>query len=420
MAKTYVADLAHARATALKLEQELNAARAEHRKASDALRDAPRESKAAAVDAARGLKEVVSALEPRLDAAETQVLDLALSLPNFSHPAVPHGSEDNAVTLETFGPAPHPASELRDHVRIAEKFGWMAPEASAIATGTSWPYLIGVAAQLEYALVGYALNMAIRKGYTPVSPPDVVSADVAWRCGFQPRDGADGPRQTYFLEGDEEAKKCLAGTAEIPLAALWANRVMDELPAKVVGVGRAFRAEAGARGADTRGLYRVHQFTKVELFAVTRANESERVMEEIRDLQKDIASGLGLSVRYVHFPSWLTCSVLDMPTQELGASATRKYDMEAWMPGRGKWGEISSTSNCTDYQSRRLNIRYKGDEGNVFAHTLNGTAAAVPRLIVALIENGARIEDGSVVGVDLPSVLRPYWVGQNDGVVKFV
>ncbi|GMK55750.1 hypothetical protein CspeluHIS016_0208060 [Cutaneotrichosporon spelunceum] len=439
-----VEGLQAARAHALEVEKALNAARAEQGALSSLFKGGKKgkgkgdkgkaikgdgdkdKSKAegdtekqAAMAAARAAKERVQALERAARAADEAAFALASSLPNFTHPASPRGPEENALEIDRFGPPPSGADTARDHVEIARAFGWLDGAASALATGSSWPYLRGPFAQLEHALVGYALSRAIAAGFETVATPDVVLADVAARCGFQPRDGDGGPRQTYFLEREGgEAALCLAGTAEIPLAAMFANRVVE--PARVVGVGRAFRAEAGARGADTRGLYRVHQFTKVELFAVARPQDSEGVMEDMRALQKDIALGLGLSVR-----------VLDMPSEELGASAARKYDMEAWMPGRGKWGEITSTSNCTDYQSRRLLIRYRDEEGMRFPHTLNGTAAAVPRLIVALVENGARFRDGKVVGVDLPRALRPFWVGPEalegehregawDGVIRFV
>ncbi|CAK9781502.1 putative Seryl-tRNA synthetase [Cutaneotrichosporon oleaginosum] len=424
-AEEHVEDLRDARAYALDVEQRLNSARAEHGAISSLFRDQhkKRDKKQAIADA-RALKERVHALEREAREADDELFALASTLPNFTHADAPRGAEDAAVEIERFGPPPARADDARDHVEIARRFGWLDTAASALATGASWPYLRGTFAQLEHALVGYAVSKAMAAGYEVVSPPDVVMADMAARCGFQPRDGEDGPRQTYYIEQEEgsgEPTLCLAGTAEVPLASMFANQVLYAagLPARVVGVGRAFRAEAGARGADTRGLYRVHQFTKVELFNVTRPEESEAAMEDMLVLQKDIARSLGLSVR-----------VLDMPTQELGASASRKYDMEAYMPGRGKWGEITSTSNCTDYQSRRLLIRYRdGDAGLRFPHTLNGTAAAVPRLIVALVENGARMRGGEVVGVDLPAVLRPFWVGpealadgngEGEGVVRFV
>lgn len=303
-AEEHVEDLRDARAYALGLQNQLNEARAEHGAVSSLFRDQHRKrDKKQAVADARVLKERVQKLEKETREAEDELFDLASTLPNFTHPSAPRGKEENAVEIDRFGPEPRAAEEARDHVEIARRFGWLDTAASALSTGASWPYLRGAFAQLEHALVGYALSKAMAAGYEVVSPPDVVMADMAARCGFQPRDGENGPRQTYYIEQEDESSKeptlCLAGTAEIPLASMFANQVLyaAALPTRVVGVGRAFRAEAGARGADTRGLYRVHQFTKVELFGVTRPEESELVMEEMRALQKDIAQSLGLSVR---------------------------------------------------------------------------------------------------------------------------
>lgn len=300
-AEEHVEDLRDARAYQLEMEKQMNAARAEHASISSLFRDQHKKrDKKTAIKEAREAKERVRDLEKKFTEADDDLFDLASTLPNFTHPDAPIGPEANAVEVERFGPETVDASEARDHVRIAEKFGWMDNAASATATGASWPYLMGAFAQLEHAIVGYALSKAIAAGYIVVSPPDVVLSDIAARCGFQPRDGENGPKQTYVVETDDNQQSlCLAGTAEIPLAAMFANRTLYAagLPTKVVGVGRAFRAEAGARGADTRGLYRVHQFTKVELFSVAREEESEEVMSDMRALQKDIAEGLGLSVR---------------------------------------------------------------------------------------------------------------------------
>ncbi|KZT02486.1 seryl-tRNA synthetase [Laetiporus sulphureus 93-53] len=385
--------------------------------------------KQAALDEAKSLKAEIMDLECRLEELEGRLYSLALALPNDTHPDVPIGPESEAVTLSTHGPEPIPISAERDHLSICRALNLVDLEAAATVTGSSWYYLVNEGALLELALVNYALSIAIKHGFTPVTTPDVVRSDIASRCGFQPRDqNADPPvSQMYHIANlDPEAAKAyhpefvLAGTAEIPLAGMFANKILQaqDLPRKVVGLGHAFRAEAGARGADTRGLYRVHQFTKLELFVVCEEEQSEKMMEEIRRLQVEIFGSLGFPFR-----------VLDMPTEELGASAYRKYDMEAWMPGRGGWGEISSTSNCTDYQARRLHIRYRRTGSSStpvassevftsalpFAHTLNGTAAAVPRLIVALLENGARFDEkGNVVGFDLPAALRPFWIGGNE------
>ncbi|KAI0651985.1 hypothetical protein C8Q79DRAFT_997182 [Trametes meyenii] len=377
--------------------------------------------KQAALEEAKALKAEITELEERVALLEDELHALALAIPNDTHPEVPIGPESVAVTISTHGPSPLPASPTRDHVAICRALDLIDLEAGATVSGSSWYYLKNEGALLELALVNYALSAAMRHGYTPVTTPDVVRADIARRCGFQPRDPADGAAsQMYHLLHDPAAAEShnhagfvLAGTAEIPLAGMFANRILaeSELPLKVVGLGHAFRAEAGARGADTRGLYRVHQFTKLELFVVSGEEASETMMEDMRKLQAEIFEGLGLTFR-----------VLEMPTEELGASAYRKYDAEAWMPGRGSWGEISSTSNCTDYQARRLHIRYRrstpansstgsaeqGQTALPFVHTLNGTAAAVPRLIVALVENGAVFDDtGAVVGLRLPKALQP-------------
>ncbi|EPQ30172.1 uncharacterized protein PFL1_02288 [Pseudozyma flocculosa PF-1] len=390
-------------------------------------------------------------------------LEYRLAWPNALHPEVPVGPEpeaivvkvedpgqklpasfdvvkqqepDSVLQLKHFPPNPKP-DPTRDHLTLASSLrsGHIDMAAGVLSTGSSWPYLMGTISLLEHALSQYALDVVIKQGFTAVSPPDVVRAELADRCGFRPRD--EKAKQTYFLEGDKPkstgtgAKSdpqrslndlCLAATAEIPLASLLAAVTFpsspsqrrggslvesDSLPVKLVALGHAFRAEAGARGADTRGLYRVHQFTKVEMVVATSAegSESDEALERLREIQESIIGSLGLPYR-----------VLDMPTEELGASAYRKYDIEVWMPGRGSWGEVSSASNCTDYQARRLLVRYQTSPSdsasddtkkNEFAHTLNATAAAIPRLVVAILENYG-VADGKLV---LPAVLRPYWLG---------
>ncbi|KAL4241658.1 Class II Aminoacyl-tRNA synthetase/Biotinyl protein ligase (BPL) and lipoyl protein ligase (LPL) [Abortiporus biennis] len=403
-------------------------------------------SKQAVLEEAKTLKAEISGLETKLEELESQLFHLAIAIPNDTHPSVPIGPESVAVITSTHGPEPVPSTPQRDHVNIGRTLGLLDLESGAVVTGSSWYYLLEEGALLEMALTNYALSIAMKHGFKPVTTPDVVRTDVAYRCGFQPRDAQSD--QMYHVStssssssttstssnGQQPPSLVLTGTAEIPLAGMFANKIyhLEELPKKVVGLGRAFRAEAGARGADTRGLYRVHQFTKLELFTVTEEGKSEEMMEELKSIQVEIFEGLGFPFR-----------ILDMPTEELGASAYRKYDIEAWMPGRGSWGEISSTSNCTDYQARRLHIRYRRSapgssspsptpstttttsaESSAlpFAHTLNGTAAAVPRLIVALIENGARFnEDGVVVGLDLPSVLKSFWVDTRErSIVRWV
>jgi seryl-tRNA synthetase len=262
------------------------------------------DDKAKALEDAKTVKETISDLEFRLAQLDELLLRLALPIPNDSHPLSPVGS--SASILSTRGPPPTAASNARDHVTIGRALDLIDFEAGALATGSSWYYLTHEGALLEMALINYALSVAIEHGFTPVTVPDVVRAEVAAGCGFNPRDNAGS--QTYHVTTNEctagvdvNPRLVLAGTAEIPLAALFANKILSSpsQPSKVVGVGRAFRAEAGARGADTRGLYRVHQFTKVELFAVTHEDNSDDMMEEIRTLQVRIFEGLGIPFRYV-------------------------------------------------------------------------------------------------------------------------
>ncbi|KAH8730747.1 hypothetical protein GQ44DRAFT_699792 [Phaeosphaeriaceae sp. PMI808] len=273
---------------------------------------------------------------------------------------------------------------------------------------------------LEQALVQYALSVARKRGWKAVAPPSLVYSHIASACGFQPRD-QNGEQQIYAIEQPEKDKSkpqlALAGTAEIPLAGMKANQTLDEsqLPMKTVGVSRCYRAEAGARGADTKGLYRVHEFTKVEMFAwalpdnvgedhftSSSTANSEAIFEEMLGIQQEILESLGLH-----------CRILEMPTTDLGASATRKRDIEAFFPSRREkdegWGEVTSTSMCTDYQARRLHTRTRIKGKLEFPHTLNGTALAVPRVLAAILENHWNVETGSVT---IPQVLQPFMGGQ--------
>ncbi|CAO3638972.1 unnamed protein product [Cunninghamella echinulata] len=288
-------------------------------------------------------------------------------------------------------------------------------EQASKVTGSSFYYLQGIGAYLELALIQYAMDKAVQRGYLGIMTPDIVRSSIVNACGFQPRSGES--QQIYRINNQqyqqqvndtdkhegEDSALCLVGTAEIPLAGKFMDKIVPEnqLPKKCVGFSHAFRMEAGGRGVETKGLYRVHQFSKVELFAITTPEQSEDMIDEFKSLQEEIFTGLGLTFR-----------ILDMPTNELGASAYRKYDMEAWLPGRQKWGEISSTSNCTDYQARRLSIRYRPThptkENTLFCHTLNGTAMAVPRVIIAILES-YQCPDGSI---DIPKALQKWIPGQ--------
>jgi seryl-tRNA synthetase len=271
------------------------------------------------VERAKVLKSNLVEEEKELDGLEHQLLVLGLMFPNDTHPQSPLGSEANAKTISTHGPTPSlPGSPSRDHLTICKAFNLLDFDSGSVVTGSSWYYLLNEAALLEMALIQYALSVAVANGFTPVMTPDVVRADVAARCGFAPREPGGAASQMYHITNHHHhhpstshptttqsrpPELVLAGTAEIPLAGMFANKIYpsNQLPIKVVGVGHAFRSEAGA-SADSRGLYRVHQFTKVELFAVTTEDQSEEMMESLKDLQRKILEGLELSFRFVLFP----------------------------------------------------------------------------------------------------------------------
>jgi seryl-tRNA synthetase len=295
----------------------LNAKRHAQSLISDRIRQAgnDEETRRVALQHAKELKSVVSMLEDDLAQVDGELFRLASAVPNDTHPLTPLGPESAAVILSTHGPDPMPHSPLRGHVSICRDLGLLDLEAGATVTGSSWYYLLHEAALLEMALTNYGLSIALKYGFTPVTTPDVVRSDIARRCGFQPRDDGDPPlAQMYQLSANDSSSSShpelvLSGTAEIPLAGMFANKILplNDLPLKVVGLGRAFRAEAGARGTDTRGLYRVHQFTKLELFAVSQSDQSEEMMEEMQRVQVEIFSGLGFPFRCVETfppPSW--------------------------------------------------------------------------------------------------------------------
>lgn len=352
----------------------------------------------------RRLREAKEAAQAEHDRLDAEARAIQLTIPNMTHPDAPLGVGEDAVREIRRGKA-----EIRkfdfsplDHVQIGEKLDLFDFEAGARTTGHGFYFLKNDCVLLDLALQRYALDCAAAEGFTLTTTPDLARNDILVGIGFNPR----GPEtQIYSIENTELS---LVGTAEITLGGMFADQTLDEaqLPIKLAGLSHCFRTEAGAAGKATRGIYRVHQFTKVELFAFTAgdpANQASNAMlETILEIECRIFDGLGVPYR-----------VIDTPSGDLGGPAYRKYDLEAWMPGRGDggaWGEVTSTSNCTDYQSRRLNIRYKrqGEKGTHFVHTLNGTAVAISRALIAILENYQQA-DGSVV---VPEVLRP-WVGKD-------
>lgn len=350
----------------------------------------------------KSLREQVAGLEGQKKKVEDDLHAALATIPNMSHPDAPVGTtaEDNRV-IRTFG---HPSKfdfVPKDHVALAEALQLVDFEAGASVAGQKFYYLKNEAVLLELALIQYAMQTLIAEGYTPIITPDLARVEVLEGIGFIPRDPDPEKRQIYTIA---DTDLCLIATAEITLGGMHRDQIFDELdlPKKYVGLSHCFRTEAGAPGRDTRGLYRVHQFTKVEMFAFCTPDQSEQIHLELLRIEEKIFQGLGLPYH-----------VIDTCTGDLGGPAYRKYDLEAWMPGRGdggEYGEVTSTSNCTDFQARRLNIRYKTpkQKGTRFVHTLNGTAVAVTRAILAILENGQQA-DGSVV---VPPVLQP-WVGKD-------
>ena len=347
----------------------------------------------------RTLREKVGTLETQLKQIETEQLAILATIPNMSHPDAPVGTtaEDNKV-ITRWGEPRKADFPLKDHVVLGEALDLVDFEAGAAVTGQKFYFLKNEAVLLELALVQYAMGTLLKHGYTPVITPDLARVDVLEGIGFIPR----GPEtQIYSVENSD---LCLIATAEITLGGMHRNKILEELqlPLKYVGLSHCFRTEAGAPGRDTRGLYRVHQFTKVEMFVFCAPDQSEAIHRELLGIEEEIFQGLGLPYH-----------VIDTCTGDLGGPAYRKYDLEAWMPGRGdagEYGEVTSTSNCTDFQARRLNIRYRvpGQKGTKFVHTLNGTAVAVSRALVAILENNQQA-DGSI---EVPQALRA-WVGKD-------
>ncbi|MEY3072736.1 MAG: hypothetical protein RLZZ353_932 [Actinomycetota bacterium] len=368
----------------------LDAARAEQNAASKAIGRAAPADRPAAIEAAAALKARVADLEAARDDAVAAHHDAFSRIPNLPHPDAPDGDEGDGVLLREVGtmPALPGVTEPRDHVALLEAADALDLARGAKVSGARFAYLKGEGALLELALVRYAVDVALAHGHVPVVPPVLVREPAMYGTGFLPTD-----EQQLFATRDDDLY--LVGTSEVPLAALHMDEVLDpsELPLRYAGISPCFRREAGAHGKDTRGIMRVHQFEKVELFSLVAPEDSDAEHERILEVQLAILAGLGLHAR-----------VVDIPVGDLGASAARKFDVEAWMPGQGAYREVTSCSNTTDYQARRLRIRMRGDGDNRLVHTLNGTALAVQRTIIALVEQHQR-PDGSVA---VPPALVPH------------
>ena len=370
---------------------EANRRRNEHQETGKRL---PPDEREAHGQEGRALKEAVSRIEAELATLRAH-FDAALAkLPNFIHPEVPDGGEDDARELSRWGEPRRFAFEAADHLQLGAQLDLLDFEGGAKVAGPKFYYLKNEAVLLELGLQRFALDILLEEGFTPYVTPDVARPGIVEGLGFNPR-GAE--TQIYSLANED---LCLVGTAEITLGGLYADAILqeDELPIRLAGISHCFRTEAGAAGRESKGLYRVHQFTKVEMFVITRPEDSDAMHARLLAIEERVFQGLELPYR-----------VVDIAAGDLGAPAIRKFDIEAWMPGRGEsgaFGEVCSTSNCTDYQARRLQTRFrrKGAKKNEYVHMLNGTAVSNARAILALLENHQQA-DGSVA---IPRALRPY------------
>ena len=349
------------------------------------------------IDEGKSLKEQIAKVESQLKETEEKLDEVGRQIPNMAHPETPIGKLDTEnLEVKKVGTPRKFGFKAKSHVEIMEALDLIDFERATKVSGPKFYYLKNEAVFLEQALIMYAMNILRKHGFTTFITPDVAKEEVLKGIGFNPRGNESN---VYAIE---EEGTCLVATAEITLGGYHSGEILDKakLPLMYCGLSHCFRREAGAAGQFSKGLYRVHQFDKVEMFVYSTPEQSDELHEKLRQIEEEIFTGLGIPFH-----------VVDTCTGDLGAPAYRKWDLEAWMPGRadeahpeGDYGEVTSTSNCTDFQARRLNVKYRDDDGkNKYVHMLNGTAIAVGRAMLALIENYQN-EDGSVT---IPEVLVP-------------
>ena len=337
------------------------------------------------IEQASALKADIEALEPKLQDVEEQLQMLASTLPNLPHDSVPDGaSEEDNHEVRRWG-EPREIPNPEDHLDIGQRLGIIDTQRAARASGSRFGFFVGAAVHLEFALVRLAIDTLIGRGFIPVVPPVLVRREVMFGAGELPGDEAQ-----YYLTQDG---LYLTGTSEQSLLALHMDETLEEeqLPLRYLAFSSCFRREAGTYGKDTRGIFRVHQFDKVEMFSFTRPDQSWDEHEFLLSCEEELLRAIGIPYR-----------VMNVCTGDMGKKAAKQYDIDAWFPGQGRYRELTSCSNCTDYQTRRSHIRLKGKRGGL-PHTLNGTAFAM-RTLAALLENNQQ-PDG---GVDIPSSLHPY------------
>jgi len=378
-----------------RLIQELDVIRQERNQIADQVSKATPADRPALITRGKELKETIAAEEPALEAVEKEWKELLSLIPNHTHPETPTGvSDEENVEIKVSGEEQTFSFQPKSHTELAKQLDLIDFDRGAKVAGAKFYFLKGKLVLLEQALIQWVLKELVAEGFTPIETPDVAKEEIMAGTGFNPRGSED---QIYTLTGTDLS---LVATAEIPVGGYFKDEILEakDLPLRFVALSHCFRKEAGAYGKESYGLYRVHQFTKVEMFIFATPEQSEGLHQELRRLEERIFTKLGLRYR-----------VVDICTGDLGGPAYRKYDLEAWMwgkgDGKGGWGEVTSTSNCTDYQARRLNIRYRKEDGGVeLIHTLNGTALALSRALITILEQYQE-EDGSI---RVPEVLQPF------------
>jgi seryl-tRNA synthetase len=362
--------------------------RAESNSASKSIQGASADERPALIEKAKALKDEVKAAEAQQDEAESRMRDVVLRLPQLVEAGAPEGGEDDYVVIETVGEVPSYDVEPLDHVELGARLGAIDVDRGAKVSGARFYYLTGVGAELELALFTFAWQQAIAAGFVPMVPPVLVKPEAMAGTGFLGQTSAD---DVYRIAQDD---LYLVGTSEVALAAYHMDEILDvhRLPLRYTAFSPCFRREAGSYGKDTRGIIRVHQFDKVEMFSFCKPEDAQAEHQRLLGWEKEFLSALELPFR-----------VIDVAAGDLGLSAARKFDCEAWIPTQGRYRELTSTSNCMEFQARRLNIRYRAEEGPAPVATLNGTLVAIPRTIVALLEVHQQ-PDGSV---RVPKALQP-------------
>jgi len=374
------------------LTTEVDSLRAESkRRGKDVAKAAP-DQRQAVLDGLKELSARIDEAERRQREVDAELSEELARIPNLPDPAAPDGGEDDAVELRRVGTVPEFEFPTRDHMELGELLGAIDTRRAAKVSGARFGYLTGAGAQLELALVNFAMDRLVGAGFAPMIPPVLVRREAMFGTGFLPTDEAQ-----IFRTADDDLY--LVGTSEVPLVGYHADEILDpgELPLRYAGFSSCFRREAGSYGKDTRGIFRVHQFDKVEMVSFVKPEASAGEHEFLLAQEESLLQELDIPYR-----------VVDIAVGDLGGSAARKFDCEAWFPSQGTWRELTSTSNCTDYQARRSAIRMRGPSGTAPVHTLNGTAIAVGRWVLAILENHQRA-DGSV---RVPEALRPHFQGR--------